>query len=241
MIDTREYIYCAVSVNAERVMPRGDFDRSARNAQTRERLLEAAATVYARRGVSGATLDEVAAEAGFTKGAVYSQFGSKDNLLIALLHEHLAAQIAAQLEVFDHEPDRLQRPRLGSAQWMDRIASDPDSFRLFVELWVQAQHDERLRERLAEGLHALRDAHTRFAETSAAEAGIEQPPHVAEHFATVVTALGIGIAMLRLIDSDSVPAALMGAALVTLVRAAERDPETRELLAAVPDGQAATG
>ncbi|HEX5224220.1 MAG TPA: TetR family transcriptional regulator, partial [Solirubrobacteraceae bacterium] len=56
-----------------RSMPRGDFDRSARNAQTRERLLQAAAAVYARRGVSGATLDEVAAEAGFTKGAVYSQ------------------------------------------------------------------------------------------------------------------------------------------------------------------------
>ena len=73
-------------------MPRGDFDRSARNAQTRERLLEAAARVYARGGFGGATLDEVAAEAGFTKGAVYGHFGSKENLLVALLDEHLASR-----------------------------------------------------------------------------------------------------------------------------------------------------
>jgi hypothetical protein len=124
---------------------------------------------------------------------------------------------------------------------MDRIASDPDSFRLFVELWVQAQHDERLRERLAEGLQSMRDAHARFGERSAAEAGIEQLPHVAEHIATIVTALGIGIAMLRLIDVESVPGALMGAALATLARAAERDPESRELLAALSDATLPVG
>ena len=66
-------------------MPRGQFDRSARKALTRERLLEAAARVYAQHGFGGATLDEVAAEAGLTKGAVYSHFGSKENLLLLQL------------------------------------------------------------------------------------------------------------------------------------------------------------
>jgi len=75
-------------------MPRGDFDRSARRAQTRALLLQAAASVYARCGFNGATLDEVAAEAGFTKGAVYDHFGSKENLLLALMEEHLAGQVA---------------------------------------------------------------------------------------------------------------------------------------------------
>lgn len=221
-----------------RSMPRGDFDRSARNAQTRERLLQAAAAVYARRGVSGATLDEVAAEAGFTKGAVYSQFGSKDNLLIALLHEHLATQIAEELDLFDLERDAVERQQIGSAHWMDRLSENPDAFRLFVELWVQAQRDERLRERLANGLLALRDVHTRFAEAGAANSGIEQPAHVAEHFATLITALGIGIAMLRLIDPEPVPPALMGVALASLVRAAESDPQAREMMATLPDRRA---
>jgi AcrR family transcriptional regulator len=66
-------------------MPRGEFDRGRKRAETRGRLLESAARVYARRGFDGATLDEVAAEAGLTKGAVYDHFGSKEKLLLALL------------------------------------------------------------------------------------------------------------------------------------------------------------
>ncbi len=104
-------------------MPRGQFDRSARKAQTRERLLEAAAQVYARRGFNGATLEEVASEAGFTKGAVYAHFGSKENLLLALMEEHLAGQIAEQLELFDRERVTWERPLAGSARWMEGLAS----------------------------------------------------------------------------------------------------------------------
>ena len=64
-------------------------------------LLEAAARVYARRGFESATLDEVAEEAGFTKGAVYDHFGSKEKLLFALLDEYLSVQIAEQIALFD--------------------------------------------------------------------------------------------------------------------------------------------
>src|SRR5262249_10214181 len=99
---SREYIYsrgfralCGWSR-----MPRGEFDRSERRARTRVALLEAASRVYARRGFDGATLDEIAEQAGFTKGAVYDHFGSKENLLFALLDEHLAAQIAEQVALF---------------------------------------------------------------------------------------------------------------------------------------------
>src|SRR5437764_15413442 len=99
-------------------MPRGEFDRSGRRAQTRARLLEAAARVYARRGFEAATLDEVAEEAGFTKGAVYDHFGSKEKLLLALLDEHLSAQIAEQIDLFDASKATTERPRAGANQWM---------------------------------------------------------------------------------------------------------------------------
>ncbi len=55
-----------------------------RRRQTREHLLAAAAEVFAARGFHGATLDEVAAVAGFTKGAVYSNFKNKEDLFLAL-------------------------------------------------------------------------------------------------------------------------------------------------------------
>ena len=211
-------------------MPRGDFDRSARKARTRARLLEAAASVYARRGFGGATLDEVAAEAGFTKGAVYSHFGSKENLLLALMEEHLASQIAEQIGLFDRDRSTWERPLAGSTRWMERLEEDPSRFQLFVELWVYAQRDERLRERLGSGLQALRGMFERFAEASAADAGVERPEDTVDEFATVVLAMSIGMPMLKLIDPDAVPAELLGAVISVLVRALESDPEARALL-----------
>jgi AcrR family transcriptional regulator len=217
-------------------VPRGQFDRSARKALTRARLLEAAARVYAQRGFGGATLDQVAAEAGFTKGAVYSHFGSKENLLLALMEEHLASQIAEQIALFDHERETRERttwerPLAGSARWMEDLEENPDPFRLFVELWVYAQRDERLRARLAGGLDALRSTFARFTSVSAADAGVESPRHSAEQFANVMMALGIGLQMIRLIDPQTVPASLLGAVLSVLIRTAEQDPRARELLA----------
>jgi len=213
------------------LMPRGDFDRSARKAQTRTRLLEAAASVYARSGFGGATLDEVAAEAGYTKGAVYSHFGSKENLLLALMEEHLASQLAEQIALFDRDQVTWERPLAGSARWMEQLEQNPGPFRLFVELWVYAQRDERLRRRLAAGLQAMRATFARFAAQSAADAGVQPPEHAAERFATVALALGLGMPMVKLIDPAAVPSSLMGAAISVLVRTVETDPEARALLA----------
>jgi AcrR family transcriptional regulator len=216
-------------------MPRGDFDRSARRAETRARLLQAAARVYARSGFGGATLDEVAAEAGFTKGAVYDHFGSKENLLLALMEEHLAGQIADQVALFDRARTTWERPVAGSDHWMRRLEEDPEPFRLFVEMWLYARGDERLRRRLAEGLEALRETFARFGAASASDAGIEPPPHATEQVANAMIALGVGLPILRQIDPEAVPASLLGAVLSVLIRAIESIPEARELLAD-PDG-----
>jgi AcrR family transcriptional regulator len=192
--------------------------------------------VYAQHGFGGATLDEVAAEAGLTKGAVYSHFGSKENLLLALMEEHLASQIAEQIALFDRERETdgrttWERPLAGSARWMAELDENPSPFRLFIELWVYAQRDERLRGRLAGGLDALRVTFARFAAVSAADAGVDSSAHSAEQFANVMIALGIGLQMLRLIDPATVPASMLGAVLSVLIRTAEDDPEARELLA----------
>jgi len=212
-------------------MPRGDFDRSARKADTRARLLQAAARVYARRGFNGATLDEVAGESGFTKGAVYGHFGSKENLLMALMEEHLTAQVIEQVALFDRERTTWERPLAGSARWMESLEDDPDPFRLFVELWVYAQRDERLRTRLADGLGALRATFARFATASAIDAGLAPPERSTEQFANVMLGLGLGLPMLKLIDPQVIPDSLLGAVLSVLIRAVETSPEARELLA----------
>jgi AcrR family transcriptional regulator len=202
-------------------MPRGEFDRSERRARTRAQLLEAAARVYARRGFESATLDEVAEEAGFTKGAVYDHFGSKENLLFALLDEHLSMQISEQIALFDPAVDTPERPRAGADRWMRELDEDPDAFRLFVEAWVRSQRDGALREHVLAGVEAWRRTFTGFGRARVDEGDIQVPDEALETFATVMLALGIGFGMLRLSDPDSVPAELLGSAYVMLIRAVE--------------------
>jgi AcrR family transcriptional regulator len=212
-------------------MPRGEFDRGERKAQTRARLLEAAAGVYARRGFDGATLDEVAAEAGFTKGAVYSHFGSKENLLLALSEQQRAAQLAEQRELFDLDREHSARPLAGSDRWMEILREEPERFRLFVELWVRAQRDERMRGMLAAGVEDLREMLAGFARTGAAESGFEHDAEAERQVANVFVALTMGMGIVSLLDEDAVPASLLGDALSLFIRALESDPHAREQLA----------
>src|SRR6187549_3687736 len=63
--------------------------RKEKQAETRQRLLEAAERVFLRRGLRGSSVEEIAAEAGFTRGAFYSNFRSKDQLFVELLHDRI--------------------------------------------------------------------------------------------------------------------------------------------------------
>src|SRR5215831_19542943 len=85
-----------------------------RRAMTRRHLLEAAAIVFARNGFHGSTLDEVAATAGFSKGAVYSNFKSKDDLFLELLGDRVDRQFAVVSEILDSAPHEKaeQFPRI---------------------------------------------------------------------------------------------------------------------------------
>jgi hypothetical protein len=67
--------------------------RAEKKAETRQRLLDAAGRVFARRSFHGASVDEIAEEAGFSKGAVYSNFASKEDLFLALLERRIDERI----------------------------------------------------------------------------------------------------------------------------------------------------
>lgn len=71
---------------------------SARRTQTRERLVDAAARVFAEKGVLGASVEEICEAAGFTRGAFYSNFESKEELCLALLQHQADAHLLAARE-----------------------------------------------------------------------------------------------------------------------------------------------
>jgi AcrR family transcriptional regulator len=217
-------------------MPRGEFDRSARRARTRSQLLEAAALAYVDRGVDAATLDDVAERAGYTKGALYDHFGSKDNLLFALLDEHLSARIAEQLELFDANRDVPDHPRIGADRWMAHLEEDPTALRLFVEAWVRGQRDEQVRERVNAGLEPMRAMFRELGRRRAAARGECPDDHALDAAATIFTALGVGFALLKLTYPDGVPSSLLGAAYLLLAGVLDGSPEARGLLGGQPDG-----
>ena len=68
--------------------------RKERQAQTRRELIAAAARVFARRGYHKATIEEIAAEAGMTSGAVYSNFEGKEELFLAIADDQVASRVA---------------------------------------------------------------------------------------------------------------------------------------------------
>ena len=195
-------------------------------------MLEAAASVYANRGFGGATLEEVAAQAGFTKGAVYDHFGSKENLLFALLDEHLSAQIAEQIALFDPAKAAAERPRAGSDQWMKELDENPNAFRLFVEAWVHGQRDEELGRRVAVGIEQWRATLRAFGEERESDLETEISDALLDQVANVMLGLGIGLGMVELGDPGSVPPRLLGAMLVLLLGTLESSEEARELLEA---------
>ena len=70
--------------------------RAEQQAQTRERLLAAAERVLARHGYGGASIDLVTAEAGYSKGAIYSNFESKEAVFLELLRVYMEREIRLQ-------------------------------------------------------------------------------------------------------------------------------------------------
>lgn len=113
-------------------------------SDTRQRIIASAATVFARKGYHGASLDQVAADAGLTKGAVYWHFQSKSDLFLALLDARFQrdmSEMAVKVDAAHSQPDPFESLKLVLLQLADKIESDRDWPRLFLEFLGHARED----------------------------------------------------------------------------------------------------
>jgi AcrR family transcriptional regulator len=175
--------------------------RSQRKELTRELLLDAAAEVFAEKGYHGASLDDVADAAGFTKGAVYSNFATKAELFLALADRHGQRRSAATAAAFRNAPlDRL--PDLAEGWLRTQADEDRDWGLLTVEFWLAAVRDPEIRARLVAGrkgemaeLGAILEAKLQTSGRPAELSGRE--------LAYVLDALGTGMLMSRYLEPDA--------------------------------------
>jgi len=187
--------------------------RKEQQAHTRACLMSSAAKVFARRGLQQASIDDVAEDAGFTKGAFYANFKSKEELFLAMLDERFAEKLE-QIEGLAESDEELEQEarRVGEA-FGRYVPADREWQRLFFEFAAHAARNEDFREELVTRYRALRERIAAAFERRADDFGIE-PPVPAGQIALMTFAMGNGIALERLLEPDAVPDDLFGTTLM---------------------------
>jgi AcrR family transcriptional regulator len=190
-------------------MTRRRLTRAERKEDTRMRLLASAARVFARRGFHAASVEEVAEDAGFSKGAVYSNFESKEDLFLAMVETRFQERLTAIRAAVAEPGAPGEQARRSGDSFIAALAADPEWPQVFMEFWAYAQRDPSVRRRFAAQVRALRAAVAGILAARAEELGVELPLP-ADQLATMTFAMATGFAMERQLDPGAVPDELLG-------------------------------
>jgi AcrR family transcriptional regulator len=193
-----------------------------RRAETRERVLAAAGRVFARRGFDATSLEAIADEAGFSRGAVYYNFADKEELFLELLERRCAERSQDLREVFagdgdDHIDATSGQAQVAAQHAFDAMTGDPEWRALYLGFLAHAARDVTFRRRFARRSAEMRGA--------LEEVVVDRTRPVAEtlgmtpeQLAVVIDALGVGLwAQHMLHGSRAVPRDLYSKALALIV------------------------
>ena len=171
--------------------------------QTRERLIEAAAKVFAWRGYHRATVGDIASEAGFTIGALYSNFSGKEDLFLAIADRQVEERIA-EVEAIAEAAEGDEPGRDAAERLRGFLERDPDWPLLFYEFWSLSVRNPDLQGELAKRRDAIRDALAETLERVAQFHGFELR-FPASILATAIGASLNGLAFERAADPKALP------------------------------------
>ena len=183
--------------------------REEKKAQTRERLLDAASKVFARKGFAATSLDEVAEEAGVTKGAVYSNFSSKEDLVNTVLDERLEQRFR-ELAHEAPEGSTLEADAVrASERYGSVIEEERDAVLLGLEFAIYAVRNPDFRDDFIAYHRNAQAEIARLIEERLKAGGNELrvPPN---ELASLFNAITNGVALERLMDPGSVTDEMLG-------------------------------
>lgn len=183
--------------------PDGQRGRRQGREATRMCLLDAAERLWAERGIHGTSLDDIAAAAGMTKGAVYSNFTGKTDLLLAVLERYTQSGLELCPLLRDSALPLDERCRRAGELYA-RTSARGDARRLIlllVEFWLQGMRDYAAGWRVADWLHTRRE------HLAAQLSPVSIDP---DERATLAMAMDLGLAFQHLLDPDRVSPRLYG-------------------------------
>jgi AcrR family transcriptional regulator len=164
--------------------------------ETREQILAAASRVFADRGFHAASLDAIAEEAGFSRGAVYYNFADKEELFLELLDIRCAERARDLRETFTGDSDDIEetsrQAQLASQQAFDAMTGDTEWRALYLEFLAHAARNADFRKAFGKRTDQMRSAldEVVIERTAPVADALPMPP---EQLAVVLDALGIGL------------------------------------------------
>jgi AcrR family transcriptional regulator len=167
-----------------------------RREETRAEVLAAAARVFAARGFDATSLDAIAEEAGFSRGAVYYNFADKEELFLELLDRRCAERSQDLRQVFAGTADGVdatsRQAQLAADHALEAMTGDPEWRALYLEFLARAARDAAFRRRLAKRTEEMRGALEQVVveRTRPVVAALGMEP---EQLAVVIDSLGIGL------------------------------------------------
>jgi len=221
-------------VPGPRVTPaskRNKPSREEKKAATREALLDAATKVFVRQGYVAASVDEVAWEAGVTKGAVYSNFASKDSLFAAVIERYHDRRVLEILDRVDWSAPASEQAASAGQQFMQ--VSDGSLFLLMLEYTLHAARFPEGHEPMRAGSRRVKAAVAEAMERWAPELDWALPLPVDE-LVVAFFAMADGVAVQRLNDPEGVPEDLYVTMLTIFVRGLQAAAADKSLEASKP-------
>jgi AcrR family transcriptional regulator len=172
--------------------------------ETSERVFAAALAVFQRVGITGASIEEIVKEAGLTRGAFYSSWANKDDLVVAILQRQVAEAIQRNKTLAERYPDPVE---FLQALFTDDGSPQPmlDAFPLLnLELTLYVARSPEHRPALSALLQAVRKTTGQLVVTTARNAGITR--HLdPDEIGAMLLALEDGFDLHRLIDPEQTP------------------------------------
>jgi AcrR family transcriptional regulator len=197
--------------------------RDEQQRHIRAQLLDAAERVFTRHGYQGATIDAIAAEAGYSHGAIYSNFNGKEDLFLVLVEERVDARLARVYQAADAELSRGATPLEAARRFVAMLQQELDTYLLMVDFWNQAVREPKAAARFAERHARLRALIGRIVEGVARDTGAELTvPR--DQAATTLIALVNGLTIERLADPAAAPDELFAHAIAAVVRGFSHPP-----------------
>jgi AcrR family transcriptional regulator len=173
--------------------------RRQKQAETRSSLLRSAAKLVCRHGMDGASVEEVAQDAGYTKGAFYSNFKSKEELFLVMLDEKFGAELERIDRLLAGTGEPGDEARDAAQDFVRYIHSDPEWPRLYFEFVAYAARNDAFRQELATRHRALRARLTEI--YGRWSSGFPAPPPIPiSDIAAMTDFMGDGFILDQLVD-----------------------------------------